>query len=88
MNLHGLCKSGFYTELLTDFHKSNAYENILFGSLLIHYTETTAWSKLGIYHLLICVSCRLPPHSRDAADIGSGFTQRVLALKALAGLLG
>ena len=34
------------------------------------------------------VCCRLPPYSRDAADIGSGFTQRVLALKALAGLLG
>lgn len=48
MNLHGLCKAGFYTELLTDFYKSNAYENIRFGSLLIHYTETTAWSKLGI----------------------------------------
>jgi hypothetical protein len=42
------------------------------------------WSIKGKIHILT----ELPPHSRDSADIGSGFTQRVLALKALAGMLG
>lgn len=42
------------------------------------------WSIKGKINILT----QLPPYSRDAADIGSGFTQRVLALKALAGLLG
>jgi hypothetical protein len=36
----------------------------------------------------LALGFRLPPHSRDSAGIGSGFTQRVLALKALAGMLG
>ncbi|XP_024372189.1 uncharacterized protein [Physcomitrium patens] len=42
------------------------------------------WSIKG----KITILTQLPPYSRDAADIGSGFTERVLALKALAGLLG
>ncbi len=70
-----------------------------FGSLQTHNSgfpngvpHNNVWWR---YHLLLnpdrghsALGFRLPPHSRDSADIGSGFTQRVLALKALAGMLG
>ncbi|MCO5600448.1 hypothetical protein L7F22_054561 [Adiantum nelumboides] len=43
---------------------------------------------IGSLKSKICEMTEIPQHSRDSAEIGSVLTQRVLSLKALAGLLG